>query len=99
MAAMKAIRAMKAMKNRKPTYYHNAAAGKNSGFKDQATRPNWRKVSATKKLKEAKEKVQILIEKEKKEAGTGTEEEGEGADAYGDGAVKEALRGGGDSGG
>ena len=66
MKAMAAMKAMKTMKRRKPTYYHNAATGKNSGFKDNATRPNWRKVAAANALKEAKEKVQMLTEKEKK---------------------------------
>ena len=64
---MEALAAMKAMKTMKrKTYYHNAATRRNSGFKDQATRSNWRKVAATNALKDAKEKVQMLTEKEKK---------------------------------
>ena len=44
------------MLKRNVTYHHNVVTGKNSGFKDNATRPNWRKVAAAKALNEAKEK-------------------------------------------
>ena len=78
MAAMKAMKPMKKrMKKRNVTYYHNSVTGRNSGFKDNATRPNWRKVAAAKALKEAEEKekkkqARAQKKKEKEQALTKT---------------------------